>query len=126
MLWLALAVVMSADGGTCSKRSDCALDAETKTCRAAKTDYDGEAGPLPSGGSTCVCENSECKPFTVEPVACKTWRDCSYSTEPFLRPVSSKTVKRLHPKPVRPCRDSERDAVCDPDTRTCRVVAWKC
>lgn len=77
-------------------------------------------------GMTCVCEDSECKPFTVEPVACRSWRDCSYSTEPFLHPVSSKTVKRLHPRPVRPCKDSERDAVCDPGTKTCRMVAWKC
>lgn len=126
MLGLVLVVVLSADGGVCTQRSDCTLDDTSKTCRLAKNDWEGESGPMPEGGTTCLCEKNECRAFTVEPVACKSWRDCSYDTEPFLHPVSSKKVKRHHPTRVRPCRDAERDAVCDPGSKTCRVVAWKC
>lgn len=125
MLWLTLTLVLSADGGTCSKRSDCALEAATKTCRLASNAYEGEAGPVQSG-PTCVCESSECKVLNVEPVACKSWRDCGTALQPFVHPVSSKQVKREFKRPVRPCRDAERDSVCDPGTHTCRVVAWKC
>jgi hypothetical protein len=59
-------------------------------------------------------------------VPCKTWRDCSYDDARPPNPVSTKQVKRRFQRKVRPCRDSETDAVCDEETKTCRVVHWKC
>ena len=61
-----------------------------------------------------------------EPVPCKTWRDCSYDDSRPAHPISSKKVKRKIQRKVRPCIDSETDAVCDDATKTCRVVHWKC
>ncbi len=60
------------------------------------------------------------------PVPCKTWRDCSYDDASPPNAVSSKKVKRRFQRRVRPCRDSETDAVCDEGSKTCRVVHWKC
>ncbi len=60
------------------------------------------------------------------PVTCKTWRDCSYDDSRPPKPVSSKQVKRRINRPVRPCKDAEKDAVCDQETKTCKVIAWKC
>ena len=124
MILAALALVLA--GTPCTQRSDCAWDEATKTCGAAKDAYSGASGPVQTSGQTCVCEASECRVFTVEPVACKTWRDCSFAREPFLHPASSKQVPREKNRKVRPCKDAERDSVCDEQTKTCRLVAWKC
>ena len=121
MLWLSLLLAAA----PCTTRSECALDPTTSTCHAAQKGT-GEGGPVNGSGPTCVCESGECQAITVEPVACQSYRDCSYTREPFLHPVSAKKVPREFKKPVRPCKDSERDAVCDPKSKTCRVVSWSC
>jgi hypothetical protein len=110
----------------CAARSDCALDAAARTCAKVLAGQRGEKGPVATPRDTCVCEAGACKPFTVEPVACLSWRDCSFAREPFLHPVSSKVTPREHRRPVRPCKDAQKDAVCDRKTRTCRLVAWSC
>jgi hypothetical protein len=120
--WFALLLA----AGLCAARSDCALDAASKTCAPVAAGQRGEAGSVATPRDTCVCEAGECKPFTVAPVSCRTFRDCSFAREPFLRPVSSKVTPREHKRPVRPCKDAQKDAVCDPKTRTCRLVAWSC
>ncbi|MFZ5445909.1 MAG: hypothetical protein ACOZQL_38305 [Myxococcota bacterium] len=123
MLLLALTLLAATP---CTQRSDCAWDAAANACGPAKDASSGERGPMSEAGTTCVCEAGQCQRFTVEPVACRSWRDCSFSREPSLHPVSSKQVPREKNRKVRPCKDAERDAVCDEQTKTCRLVAWKC
>ncbi len=83
-------------------------------------------GPVQTSGWACVCDAGSCVPFEVKPVPCRSFADCSYRTTPVLHPVSSTQTPRPIKRRVRPCKDAERDAVCDEATKTCRLVAWKC
>lgn len=122
--WLGLVVWLSAatapDGG-CTSARDC----EPQADGGCRTSAQGQ-GPVVERGLACACEASACVPFPVEPVPCRTFADCSYQTTPVLHPVSSTVTPRPVKRKVRPCRDAERDAVCDERTKTCRLVAWKC
>lgn len=110
--------------GSCTAHADCRVDLSAGQCVVAP--QPGFRFPLREQGPTCACRAGACQLEWIDPVACTSWRDCSFSREPVLHPTSSKKVKRERPGPVRPCRDAERDAVCDPVTKTCRVVAWSC
>ncbi len=126
MLWLTLLLTASPDAGSCAVRSDCALDTISMTCSLATVDLKGEGGAVNEPADTCICEKGECTRFTVEPVPCTSFKDCSLTREPFLHPVSSKKVRREHQKRVRPCKDAEEDSVCDLKTKTCRIEHWTC
>jgi hypothetical protein len=112
------------DAPICSGRQDCVFDARSNTC--SFNPGQGEWGPMFKPATTCACKDDACVVDKIEPVSCRTYKDCSYSKTPFLHPVSSKEVKRAHPNKVRPCVDDEMDAVCNPESKTCVLEAWKC
>ena len=118
-----LAMVLAA-APVCAQAWDCSLDDATKTC-SVKPDGSGTPGGHSAPGLTCACSEGQCVPFTVEAVPCRTWRDCSVDEKPFPHATSSKKVPRALKRKVRPCVDSERDAICD-ETHTCKYVVWKC
>lgn len=113
-----------ADDPRCATDPDCAIDIGSATCHVGG---DARIGPMRREGPTCTCELSsgQCQYSWSEPVACKSWRDCSWVKEPRLRPVSAKQVQRPIKRKVRPCRDSEIDSKCGTDG-VCQVVRWKC
>lgn len=114
---------LAADGGvSCRTAQDCEVAASRDACAAAKYGQ----GPVNVSGPVCACRDGRCALEQLEAVSCTSYRDCSLSSEPVLHPVSSKKVPRPHPRPVRPCVDDGRDSVCDPATRTCKVISWKC
>jgi hypothetical protein len=111
----------------CVDDDDCAVDVATATCHPHG---DGLIGPIHREGPYCACRQvtGRCELMWQAPVPCRTWRDCSWVSLPRLRPVSAREVPRPLPRPVRPCRDSEVDAVCDGESgrKTCRIVGWSC
>lgn len=127
--WLGLVVGVLVSGapdggvaaGGCARARDCAVAADGGCAPSA-----WGQGPVSESGVACDCRAGACVPFTVAPVPCRSFRDCSYASEPVLHPVSSKATPRPFKGKVRPCRDAERDSVCDEGTKTCRLVAWKC
>jgi hypothetical protein len=83
----------------------------------------------PERGMFCACREQRCELVVVGPFACASWRDCSWTTKPHLRPIPSKEERRPFPRPVRPCRDGEVDSVCaenDAGVKVCRIRSWKC
>lgn len=110
--------------GACRKDDECAVDVAAGTCHAG-----GETliGPIHEQGPVCACDRAagRCRLEWVEPVRCKSWRDCSWVAKPRLRPVPSTKVRRPVRRPVRPCKDAEVDSVCTPEG-TCRIVGWSC
>jgi hypothetical protein len=108
----------------CKSDADCAVDVGTGTCHLG-----GETlvGPISVEGPVCLCDKptATCRLTWSGPVACTSWRDCSWTDAPRLRPVSSRDVRRPHKRPVRPCKDGETDSVCSPE-KVCTVVHWTC
>lgn len=107
----------------CTTDADCAIDVATATCHVKGQTL---IGPITEQGPVCTCAaGGRCQWSWVGPVPCKTWRDCSWTRAPRLRPVPSSQVPRPVDHPVEACRDGERDSVCTPQG-TCRIVAWSC
>ena len=101
----------------------CALDVGGGRCALGPSTT---LGPITEQGPLCTCAPSgRCDWSWSGPVPCTTWRDCSWTRDPRLRPVPSSLVPRPVDHPVAPCKDGERDAVCAP-AGTCRIVAWSC
>lgn len=106
-------------GTTCKGPDDCkVLDGTTCT-----TDGGVSSWPAPKEGPACGCVNGTCHYVWIAPVACVKDADCALVTEPVLHAVKAKK-KRL--RPFRPCKDGERDAVCDQAAKVCVVRGWKC
>jgi hypothetical protein len=110
--------------GTCKAAADCAIDVATGTCHAGGTSL---IGPITRQGPVCTCDAKAgtCGFVWSGPVACKSYRDCSYVRLPRLRAVPSRLVPRSHKGKVRPCKDGEIDSVCGEDG-VCRIVGWSC
>ncbi len=110
----------------CSKDEECGIDNGETRC------FKGGEPPFrrrPDRGAYCLCEASRCAIKTWGPLACDTWKDCSWTRNPYLRPISSKEVPRPKSAPVRPCKNGEFDSVCEANGtggKVCRIVAWKC
>jgi hypothetical protein len=108
----------------CTKDPECTFDAPHGVCvqptSSVTTGTDSGIG--------CVCDfsNHACVPTWRGEVACRTYRDCSWSkvNDSVAVPVPSWFTPRKTKGLVRPCVDAERDAVCEDGT--CRVIAWKC
>lgn len=107
----------------CTGDRDCAIDVGGGACQLGGP---GSIGPIHEQGPLCTCAagSGRCQWSWVGPIPCKSWRDCSWTHEPRLRPVSSRQVPRPVARPVRPCRDGEVDSVCT--DHTCRIVGWRC
>lgn len=110
----------------CKTDADCFIDIPTARCFAQGQ----PAGPILAQGPYCACDRTKrrCQLAWQEPVACKSWRDCSWTLEGRARAVPSRTHPRPVPRPVKPCADAERDSVCTEadGKKLCRLVAWKC
>ena len=114
-------------GPACQKTAECALDVATGQCHGVS----GQRLPLIRvSGALCRCDEATktCRYQWMDPVACSSWRDCSWTRTPRLRPVSSKEVPRPTPRPVKACVDGEIDSVCGGPTgrNICQIVAWSC
>lgn len=111
----------------CGGETKCAIDVATGTCHAGG---DWRIGPIEIEGPVCLCgeRTQVCELKWSGPVPCESWRDCSWVREPRLRAVPSREVPRPVARPVKPCRDGEVDAVCEPvgDRKYCRIRGWKC
>jgi hypothetical protein len=107
----------------CAADADCAVDVGTATCHLhGKTSI----GPIEREGPVCACVQGACQLQWDGPVACSTWKDCSWTRQPRLRPVPAKLVPRPVDHPVKPCSDDgEIDSVCAPD-KTCRIISSSC
>ncbi|MBK9033246.1 MAG: hypothetical protein IPL61_18565 [Myxococcales bacterium] len=107
----------------CRGDDDCALDVGAARCAAGTP---GMLGPLTEQGPICTCAPSgQCAWSWPDAVPCTSWRDCSWTRAPRLRPVSARAVPRPVAHPVAPCKDGEVDSVCAP-SGTCRIVGWGC
>jgi len=106
--------------GTCSADVDCALDVGAAKCHVAKG---ARLGPITTTGGFCTCEQGACALQWVEPVSCESWRDCDVEHEPRLHPVKAAKPRT---KKIEPCKDAPVDAVCDTETKTCKVLSWRC
>ena len=105
----------------CSSSADCTIDLGAGTCVLGGH----PSGPSITAGPICTCTQGSCQ-FSWSPaVPCQSFKDCSMTREPRLRPVPSSEVPRELPRPVRPCKDGERDSVCG-DDGFCHIVAWGC
>jgi hypothetical protein len=110
----------------CTTDEACGLNKDGSTCLV------GGEPPYPRDperGTFCACRERRCEIVVSGPFPCASWRDCSWTTTPHLRPIPSKDRRRPFPRPVRPCRDGEVDSVCaesDGGTKVCRIEAWKC
>jgi hypothetical protein len=112
-----------ASKASCAKDADCAVDVGTGTCHVGGQ----PAGWITAEGPICRCDQARatCRFEWSGPVACKSWRDCSWSDTPRLRPVPSSQVPRPFKRQVRPCKDGGMDSVCSPE-KVCKIVRWKC
>ena len=106
----------------CKVDADCGFEASSGTC-GAKGQFSG--GPIKQEGAFCKCEakSGACSVEWVGPVACKTYKDCSWTRSP-LRPVPSSLTPRPNPKPVKACSTGEVDSVCKENI--CVVLGWSC
>jgi hypothetical protein len=104
----------------CATDADCAVDVPTATCHVKGTTL---IGPIRREGPVCTCDakSRKCQFQWSGPVPCKSFKECSYSRYPRLRPIPAKPLRR---RPVRPCRDGEVDSVCR--SGFCEVVSWSC
>ncbi|MCC6997869.1 MAG: hypothetical protein IT370_24855 [Deltaproteobacteria bacterium] len=105
----------------CGSSADCAIDLGAGTCVLGGR----PSGPIITEGPICTCTQGSCQFSWSAPVPCQSFKDCSLTREPRLRPVPSSEVPRELPRPVRPCKDGERDSVCG-DDGLCHIVAWSC
>lgn len=107
----------------CTRDADCGLDVGRAACVLGGTTM---IGPIAEQGPVCTCAASgRCEWSWAGPVPCTSWRDCSWTMAPRLRPVPSTQVPRPVDHPVKACQDGERDSVCSP-AHTCQIVAWGC
>jgi len=107
----------------CTRDDQCAIDVASATCHLGGTTL---IGPIHAEGPVCTCGKAgRCEWSWSGPVACKSWRDCSWVHQPRLRPVPAKLVPRPVKRPVRACKDGEVDSVCT-KAGTCEIVAWSC
>jgi hypothetical protein len=110
----------------CASDEACGWDEPRSTCIV------GGEPPYPRDPERamfCACREQRCELVVVGPFACASWRDCSWTTKPHLRPIPSKEERRPFARPVRPCRDGEVDSVCtenDAGVKVCRIRSWKC
>jgi hypothetical protein len=111
----------ASDSG-CRSDDECAVDVAAATCHLRG---DSLIGPIEEQGPVCTCSEGRCVWRWTGPVRCTSWRDCSWVRTSRLRPVAAGEVPRPVPRPVRPCKDGERDSVCGPGG-VCRIVAWGC
>lgn len=111
-----------ADRVACQADADCAFDAEAGACVA------GVSERADAKGIVCECDalNRRCVQIWRGEVTCKSFRDCSHRrvNGKSTVPVPAWFAPRRHAKPVRPCKDSEVDSVCEEGQ--CRIQAWKC
>jgi hypothetical protein len=116
-----LATTRSPETG-CRTSAECGLEPSTGVCRVRRG---SSTPPITPGDRFCDCERSSgaCVERTLEPVRCRSWRDCSWTYSP-LRAVSARQVRRPVARPVRACRDAEVDSRCVDGT--CVIVAWRC
>lgn len=107
----------------CTKDDECAVDVGAAACVLGG---DTLIGPIHQQGPVCTCDaaTTRCQWSYVGPIACESWRDCSWIKKPRLRPVASKLVPRPVAKPVRACKDGEVDSVCT--NKVCTIVGWSC
>lgn len=106
--------------------TSCAAPTDCKVLEAScSTDGGVLSWPAPKQGAACGCVKGVCHYLWIEPVACTKDSDCALSTEPVLHAIKAKPSKKK-PRPFRPCKDGERQAVCDEVTKTCAVRSWKC
>lgn len=113
-----------ASAAGCKTDDECAVDVGTGTCHLGGTTL---IGPITSEGPVCLCDKASttCRLAWSGPVACRSWKDCSWVQTPRLRAVPSSQVRRPVNRPVRACKDGEVDAVCTPE-HTCKIVGWSC
>ena len=107
-------------GPACAADRDCGIEVATGRCAAGPD----QTGPIQGQGPLCACEEGQCAWRWEAPVACESWKDCSWTREPRLRPISSTLVPRLVKHPVRACKDGEIDSVCLDGF--CQILAWGC
>lgn len=107
-------------GTQCFGPDDCLLDGTT-----CSTDAGVSTWPAPKEGPACGCVAKVCHYVFIEPVSCARDADCALSTEPVLHPVKAAPAKQKA-KPFRPCKDGERQAICDAATKRCTIRTWKC
>ena len=106
----------------CKADADCLFEPSSGTCGARQ---EFGQGPINKEGAFCTCEptSGACSVEWVGPVACKTYKDCSWLRAP-LRPVPSSLIPRPQPRPVKACSTGEVDSVCKEGV--CVVVGWSC
>ncbi|MBM4776674.1 MAG: hypothetical protein GQE15_03135 [Archangiaceae bacterium] len=92
---------------------------------SCSTDGGVSSWPAPKQGPACGCVKGVCQYLWIEPVACTRDAECALSTEPVLHAIKAAPSKKKQ-RPFRPCKDGERQAVCDEATKTCAVRSWKC
>jgi hypothetical protein len=114
---------LGASAPGCTTDADCAIDVGTATCHLKGTTL---IGPIEQEGPVCTCNGGSrrCEFSWSGPVACKSWRDCSWVRQPRLRAVPARSVPRPFPRPVRACKDGEVDSVCK--AGVCEIVGWSC
>jgi len=132
LLLLLAAPALAQDGGVsrgvngpvagthCTTRDDCKLSGLT-----CSTDQGTSTWPTPEEGGACGCVKNVCHYVWIEPIACSRDSDCALATEPVVHPVRAPPSKKKA-KPFRPCKDGEREPICDPTSRRCVVRGWKC
>jgi hypothetical protein len=111
---------LSVSNPGCSSHAECGLDVAGGRCFVG---HQAGIGPIWQTGPMCGCdaESGRCVFEFVEPVACESFADCWYATEPRLHPIPAPAPREA---PVEPCVDGEIDAVCADGV--CRIVAWDC
>ena len=102
------------------KKGLCGLDEATATCQSGEMEKANEKRAV---GPVCVCNDDELCEFTwVEPIACKSDKDCWVTDAPPYYPVPRPKAKRKHK--FLPCKDGEAAPVCR--DRQCAVIGYGC
>jgi hypothetical protein len=109
----------------CKADADCGFEASSGTCAKVERGQNTTGLPIKQEGAFCSCEpkTGACRVEWVGPVACKTYKDCSWTRSP-LRPVPSSLIPRPNPKPVKACSTGEVDSVCKEGV--CVMLGWSC
>jgi hypothetical protein len=109
----------------CKADLDCGFEASSGTCAKVERGQNTTGSPIKQEGAFCSCEPKAgaCRVEWVGPIACKTYKDCSWTRSP-LRPVPSSLIPRPNPKPVKACSTGEVDSVCKESI--CVMLGWSC